>query len=115
MENYVQAGDVVTLIAPSGGVVSGGVYQIGQLLVVAATTADENAEFEGKTTGVFTVTKTGSQAWTVGAVVYWTGTAFTTSASGNFRAGCAMVATGSGSGETTGVVRLNGVALPDES
>ena len=72
--------------------------------------------FVGQITGVVNVTKTGSQAWAEGAVVYWDDTAkdFTTTASGNLRAGCAVVATGAGAGETAGVVRLNGIARPDE-
>lgn len=113
MKNFIQPGDVVTLIAPAGGVVSGGVYLIGGLLVVAATSAAQGAEFEGKTTGVFDVTKAASQAWTIGATVYWddAAKAFTTTASGNKLAGSAIKAVGNGAGETTGRVRLNGVAV----
>lgn len=112
--NYIQPGDCITLTAPSGGVTSGGVYLFGNLLVVATSTAAEGATFEGCTTGVFSVTKAGSQAWTVGALVYWDNSAknFTTTSTSNYRAGCAVAAVGSGAGETTGKVRLNGQAVP---
>jgi predicted RecA/RadA family phage recombinase len=116
MTNYIQPGDSITLAAPSGGVVTGGVYVIGQLLVVATTTAAQTIPFVGKTTGCFSVTKVGSQAWTAGAIVYYDeGNArFTTTATGAFRAGVAIEAVGSGAGETTGKVRLDGVARINE-
>ena len=110
MKNYIKSGDVLTLVAPAGGVVSGTVYLIGTMLVVATATAAENEAFEGRTVGVYDVPKAGSQAWTVGATVYWDNTAknFTTTSSGNTKAGVAVLAVGSGAGLTTGRVRLNG-------
>jgi predicted RecA/RadA family phage recombinase len=66
------------------------------------------------TEGVFEVTKTGSQAWTVGAAIYGVGTttlvATTATTSGNILIGTAVAAVGSGAGETIGRVRLNGSA-----
>jgi predicted RecA/RadA family phage recombinase len=117
MENFVQPGDSLTLIAPSGGVVSGGAYQIGQILVIASVTAAVGVEFAGKTTGVFNVTKVGSQAWTVGQIVYFDkeNSRFTSTATGSLLAGVAMAAVGAGAGETTGRVRLNGTFKPDEA
>lgn len=116
MNNFVQPGDSLTLVAPSGGVTTGVPVQIGQLLVVPASSVAQTLPFVGKVTGVFTVTKAGSQAWTAGAVVYWDSgnSNFTTVATGNFRAGVAVAAVGSGSGETTGTVRLDGVARVQE-
>lgn len=117
MKTFVQDGKALDLVAPSGGVTSGVPVQIGQLLVVPATTAAEGASFVGQTEGVFTAPKVGSQAWTVGAVVYWDkeNSRFTTTATGSLLAGCAVAAVGSGAGETTGTVRLNGAARPDEA
>lgn len=114
MNNFIQPGDSLELTAPSGGVTKGAPKQIGRLLVVPAVSALQGARFIGKTTGVFTVTKVGSQAWTEGAVVYWDAgnNRFTTTASTHLQAGTAVAAVGSGSGETTGVVRLDGVARP---
>lgn len=117
MKNFIQPGDVLDLTAPLGGVVSGGVYQIGQLLVVAGISASAGDAFTGKVTGVFSVTKVGSQAWTVGALVYWDdgNTRFTTDPTGNLLAGHAVEAVGAGAGETTGVVRLDGAARDNEA
>lgn len=113
-QNFVKSGDVVTLTAPSGGVVSGMLYVIGGLPVVALTSAAQGAPFEGKTTGEFDLPKVGSQAWTEGVRVNWnasTGAASTAATAGFFPIGVATRAVGSGAGETTGRVRLNGVGV----
>lgn len=111
MDNFVQKGHAVEFTAPGGGVVAGTPKMIGQLLVIPAVTAAAAARFVGYTTGVFRVTKVGSQAWTEGAVVFWDAgnSRFTTAGAGNFQAGVAVEAVGSGASETTGVVRLDGV------
>lgn len=114
MTNYVQPGGVQTFIAPSGGVVSGGFYVFGTLVVCATVDAAEGESFSGKINGVYRVTKPGSEAWTHGAAIYLTAgsaTTFTTSSGGNTAAGVTAGVVGSGSGETTGLVLLNG--LPD--
>ena len=110
---YIAAGDVLTLTAPTGGVVAGTAYLIGGMVVVAQSTVAQTLPFDGYVTGVHSMTKVGSQAWAEGALVYWDNSAknFTTTATSNYRAGTAVVATGSGAGETVGVVRLNGVAV----
>jgi predicted RecA/RadA family phage recombinase len=112
MNNFLQKGHNLTLVAPSGGVVSGSFYLIGSLLVCATVTADAAANFVGQVTGVFSVTKPGSQAWTQGAKIYWDNSAkkFTTTSGGNTLVGVAVEAVGSGASETTGKVRLDGVA-----
>ena len=69
--NKVQDGMVLTLVAPSGGVVSGLTYKIGSLVVVAMGTAAEAASFAAATEGVFTLVKTASQVWTPGQKLYW--------------------------------------------
>lgn len=56
--NFVQDGAVVTCIAPAGGVVSGGIYAIGQLVVVAVAAAAVGAEFQGHTDGVWSIPAT---------------------------------------------------------
>ena len=60
-------------------------------------------------TGVFELTKIGSQAWTVGALVYWddTNKRCTTVATANLLIGVAVAAVAGGAGNTTGRVRLN--------
>lgn len=51
--NYEQAGNVVDLTAPSGGVVSGTVYQIGQFVGVAVRTAAVGETFPLAIQGVY--------------------------------------------------------------
>lgn len=114
---YVQPGDVMTFTAPAGGVTVDVPVQIGQLVVIPNVTAAVSVSFDGHATGVHSVPKVGSQAWTEGALVYWDdgNGYFTTTAAGNLRAGVAVEAVGSGAGETTGVVRLDGVARVQEA
>ena len=113
MKNYVQPGDTVSVTAPAA-LASGQLFKVGVLVGVAAAAADNGAPVEMVTEGVFEVTKTGSQAWTVGAAIYGVGTttlvATTATTSGNILIGTAVAAVGSGAGETIGRVRLNGSA-----
>lgn len=69
--NYIQPGDVLTLPAPSGGVVSGGGYKIGVMFGVAMATAAETVDVAFARTGVFELPKVSAQAWTAGAAIYW--------------------------------------------
>jgi predicted RecA/RadA family phage recombinase len=115
MNNYTQPGDVLDLTAPSGGVVSGNAYQIGQLLVVAKVTAAENETFSAQVTGVAELPKNNAQAWTEGALLYWddTGKELTTAATGNLLVGCAAEA--KLAADTVGNIRLNGIARANEA
>lgn len=112
MKTYSEEGEVLPFTAPSGGVTKGVPVLIGSIVVVPCVTAAEAALFSGLVRGVVSATKVGSQAWTVGAKVYWDSDPgyMTTTSSGNQLCGVAVVAVGSGAGETTGVVRLDGVA-----
>ncbi|MCB0476342.1 MAG: DUF2190 family protein, partial [Flavobacteriaceae bacterium] len=109
MKNYVQPGNTLTLTAPYA-VTSGDGLLVGSIFGVAAGDAALGDLVEAALVGVFDITKVGSQAWTVGAKVYWddTNKVCTTTASGNTLIGVAVVAVGSGAGETIGRVRLNG-------
>lgn len=71
MKNYVQPADVLTLIAPTGGVVSGVGVVIGEIFAVATANADATKEFEGQITGVVQLAKTSAQAWAVGDAIYF--------------------------------------------
>ena len=108
-KNLIQKGDVLDLIAPTGGVVSGAPVLIGSILVVPLVTAAETEVFAGQVVGVFEVAKaTGVIA--AGAKVYWnaTNSNLTTTASGNTLVGVAVEA--AASGDATVKVRLDGVA-----
>jgi predicted RecA/RadA family phage recombinase len=115
MKNFHQPGDVLTLIAPGGGVVSGNFYQIGGILVCATHDAAAGEEFTGKTTGVYRITKVAGTPWAQGALVYFDAStqSFSTSAVGNVKAGIAVAAADSAA--TGGLVRLDGVSLDDDS
>jgi predicted RecA/RadA family phage recombinase len=113
MRNFVQPGSIVGITAPAN-VVSGQLVRVGLLAGVAVSDALSGQPVEIATEGVFDVTKAGSQAWTVGAAIYGTGTttlvATTATTSGNILLGVAVAAVGSGAGETVGRIRLNGAA-----
>lgn len=109
--NYVQEGDTVTVAAPSGGVTSGNAYLITGIFGVATTTTTVGLDVELATEGVWTLTKVGSQAWSVGDRIYWddANARCTSDAGGGIYIGVATEAVGSGSDATTGKVRLNGI------
>lgn len=108
MKNFIQDGDTLTVTAPYA-LLSGGGCLVGSLFGVAVSDALISTEVEIKTEGVFDLPKVGSQAWTVGARVYWddTNKHLTTTASTHKLVGVAVAAVGSGAGETIGRVRLS--------
>ncbi|MCP4243943.1 MAG: DUF2190 family protein [bacterium] len=109
MKNFIAHGDTVPFVA-SGDVSSGAGVMQGALFGVAAGDVADGETGEMKTTGCFSLPKVGSQAWAIGARIYWTsGGNATTAASGNTLIGVALEAVGSGAAETIGKVRLNGV------
>lgn len=70
MDNYIQKGNTVTLVAPYD-VASGGGFLVGAIFAVAVRAALTGATVEGERTGVFELAKTNAQAWTQGQKVYW--------------------------------------------
>ncbi len=114
MDNYIQPGDVVTLTAPVGGVTTGVPVQIGQLVGFPVATVAAGSSFECALKGVFDAPKATGQTWTEGAILYFdeSEAEFTTVAAGNTQAGAAVAA--AESADTTGSVRLDGVARVSE-
>jgi len=110
MKNYVQLGAVVPLIA-AAAVTSGQGVLFGGLFGVAGHDAAIGAPLELHVEGIYDLPKAPSQAWALGALVYWTGTACTTVAGSNKLIGVAVATTGAGAGETIGRVRLNGAGV----
>lgn len=75
MQNYVKEGNVLSVIAPSGGVTSGVGVLIGtHLFGVSTVTAAQNAEAEIIVEGVVNIAKTSALAIAVGDAVYWDNT-----------------------------------------
>lgn len=109
MKNFVDDGATATVTAPYA-VASGAGALLGTLFGVAQAAAASGAQVVLSLRGAYDLAKAASQAWTVGAAIYWddTNKVCTTTASGNTLIGKALAAVGSGAGETTGRVRLNG-------
>ena len=109
MKNYVQPGNTITLTAPYA-VTSGDGLLVGSIFGIASGDAALNDPVEVALTGMFDLTKVGSQAWTVGAKVYWddTNKVATKTATANTLIGVAVEAVAGGASDTVGRVRLNG-------
>lgn len=122
MKNFIAQGNIITIptdtLAPGITITGGNGYLLsGGLFGVATGTVEVTGAGQGKNctiavTGIFDLPKQPSQAWSIGAKVYWDGAneRATTTATGNTLIGIAMLATGGTAGETIGRVRLNGVA-----
>ncbi len=70
MKNFIQAGVNLTLPAPYA-VVSGGGALIGKVFGIAAGDADNGADVDLVTTGVFELPKVSTDEFAVGAAAYW--------------------------------------------
>lgn len=82
MKNFVQEGNVLTLTAPTGGVVGGKPVTIGSVVVVPVSDAEAGDSFVGRRCGVFSVDTAGTP--TEGAKAYITSAGQATgTASGN--------------------------------
>ena len=99
MKNYVQPGNTITLTAPYA-VTSGDGLLVGSIFGIASADAALNDPIETALVGVFDITKVGSQAWTVGAKVYWddTNKRTTSVATSNTLIGVATEAVAGGAG-----------------
>ena len=108
MKTFLSEGKSLTYTAPAGGVVAGTGVKIGDILVIAETTAAVGEKFVGKRTGIVEHAKTSAQAWTEGQQVNWDNTLklFTTGTTGFFKAGVAAEAAANPS--ATGKVVLHG-------
>ena len=109
MKNYVQPGNTITLTAPYAAA-SGDGLLVGSIFGVAVGDAAIGEPVETALVGVYDLKKVASQAWSVGAKVYWDDTAkeSTTVATANTLVGVAVEAVAGGAGDTIGRVRLNG-------
>lgn len=107
MKNFVQLGDDLDVVTPSGGMVAGTPYKIGSLFGIANNTTAQNATNVLSRRGVYKdVAKATGTAWAQGDLLYWDDTAknFTKTASSNIKAGVAAIA--ALSGDAVGTVLL---------
>ena len=110
-KSFVQPGDTIDAVAGVGGVKSGDVVVVGNLIGVAQTDALEGATYALSLTGVWRLPKA-TGAIDVGAKVWWDATVgnnvVNASGAGYWPIGCAVAA--AGANDTTCLVRLDGVA-----
>lgn len=111
MKNFVQAGKTLTLVAPSGGILSGAGLLAGSIFGVANHNAAEGDPVECDMEGVFDLVKTAAQTFTVGAKAYWDNTAKSVTAvsTDNSLIGAAVAV--AGGSDPTARVRLNGITI----
>ncbi len=107
---FVQPGDVVELIAPSGGVVVDVPLLIGGVLVVPLVTVAQTLAFSAQFTGVWTLDKTSAQAWTEGQKIYWDAGNDRADSDGTLGPLIGVAVAVAANPTATGVVRLNGNA-----
>lgn len=105
----------LTLVAPSGGVVSGTAYLIGSIFGVALKSEAAGEDVVIQTQGVYALPVKSSDVVAQGDVLYWDDTAkeLTKTASGNYRVGSATGA--AGSGITTVNAKLDGISTVAEA
>lgn len=109
---YRQPGDVLTLTAPVGGVVSGGAYLVGGLFVIATTSAAAGLPFAGATVGVFTIPKAPGQAWAEGQPLFWDSAAGRCDLTPSAGLAVGAAAEAAEAGATSGALRLAGAVPP---
>ncbi len=109
-KNKIADGKVLTMIAPSGGVVSGSGYKIGDVFGVATVSADAGAEFALDLEGVYALPKAATITPNPGVKLYWDDTAknVTTTSASNTLIGAHAGKAAAGATDTTIRVRLNG-------
>lgn len=70
MNNFLQSGKTLTLLAPYA-LLSGAGFLVGSIFAVANRAAAEGDPVEGSREGVFSLPKTSAQAWAIGDKIYW--------------------------------------------
>ena len=105
-QNHIQKGDVVTCVAPVGGVAGGAPVKIGNIIGIANKTTLDGETFELFVTDVWDVAALSGLVIVVGDTLYWddTNKEFNKTSTGNTKAGFAVTA--SPSGTTSVHIRL---------
>ncbi len=104
--NYIARGRSIPMVAPTGGVVSGGGYLIGATFGVAAASADSGGPFELEVEGVWRLPKVAGTAFAVCDALFWDGAQLVSTDTGGLtRVGIAAEA--AGIDDATAAARLN--------
>lgn len=110
MKNHIQKGDIITVPAPAGGIVSGEGAIIGNIFGIAAYAAAVGDPVELSTVGIYQLPKATAAVLTVGARVAWDNTAKNINVPGTGRFPVGIATEAAGIGITSVAVRLDGVA-----
>ena len=112
MRNFIAHGHAITITA-AADIASGAGVLLGSLFGDATGAIANGQDGIINLEGIFDLPKAPSQAWTIGAPIYWDAgnSRCTNVASTNKMIGAAVAAVGGGAGETVGRVRLNGAAV----
>ena len=107
MKNFIGVGNRVTVTA-AAVTTSGQPVLIGSLFGIAENAAAISEPLVLVINGIYDLTKTASQAWTVGQLIYWdvATSRVTNVVATNKLVGVAVLAVGAGAGEIVGRVRL---------
>lgn len=110
-KSQIQRGNILDLVAPAGGVVSGTAYLIGTMLAVAQISAAAAAKFSGAVEGVHELPKESTADFSEGDIIFWDDAAkeFDETAVGRFPVGTCVEA--AGTGVLTVKVKLAGQAV----
>lgn len=111
MKNHVQKGDMITVITPAGGALSGDPVKIGALFGVAAYTAPEGAPLEIAMEGVYDLPKATGVALSAGDKVYFDPATKALGAQAQGLAWVGVVTQGAQAGAATVRVRLNEIPI----
>ncbi len=109
MKTYISAEDVLSLTAPSGGVLTGIGYVIDSLFVVAQASVAQTLPFAAIAAGVVDLPKLSTAVFTEGEKIFWDDAAkqCKESATGYFKIGVCVKAAGNPSSSVW--VKLNSV------
>ena len=107
MKNFIGVGNRVNLTA-AAVTTSGQAVLVGSLFGIAENAAAIGEPLVLVMNGIYDLTKTASQAWTVGQLIYWdvATSRVTNVVATNKLIGVAVLAVGAGAGEIIGRVRL---------
>src|SRR5687768_69383 len=109
--NFVQNGEVITLVAPYQRN-SGEGALVGSIFGVATTTVANAVAAEFAIVGVWDLAKTSAQAWTQGQKIYWDNANKRCDSDSTVGTLIGMATEAAANPSATGKVRLNGVASP---
>ncbi|SDR39924.1 DUF2190 family protein [Pseudovibrio sp. Tun.PSC04-5.I4] len=111
MKNFISQGNTLTFTNDTGTpIASGSGVLLGIIFGIAAGDIAENTSDILNLLGTYELAKAPSEAWSLGAAVYWDNTAkhCTNVATNNTLIGAAIEAVGGGATDILGKVRLNG-------